>query len=481
MNSRLRLVTRLALGLAALALVVFAVVGTVLVTTMHSYLAQRLDEQLASTQKDQIGRLLARRGPPRAPYAWYSAVFQVRDGTAEPEPGGSLPSTVDPLTAVARDAGGGDVFRTVYIHGEGNFRVRACPVRPGEVLVSAAPQGDLDRTVRRLVFELGAAFVLALAVLVFVGRLVLRKGLRPLSDMAATARNITGHDLTRSADLPVRVSGSGGGVEVEELRTAFNRMLEHIDASLAARTSADERLRRFVADASHELRTPLTSIRGYAELFRYAAANEPAERDAHLARIRAETARMSVLVDDLLLLARLDSPDMETPLRLSGTDLAELAGQAAEAFRVAQPAHPLTVDIAEEPLPLRADPVRLRQVIDNLLTNAAAHTPPGTQVTLTARRADGAVELAITDTGPGIPPEHQTRVFDRFYRVDDSRTRANGGSGLGLAVVHLLVTAHGGTVTLESRPGRTVFTVRLPSDRAGQAGEGGLAEPGLEQ
>jgi two-component system OmpR family sensor kinase len=461
-NHRLRLGTRLALGLAALALVVFAVVGTVLVTTMHSFLAQRLDEQLTSTQIDQTARLRARGGSPRTPYAWYSAVFQVRDGTVEPVAGGSLPSEVDPLAAVARDVNGSEVLRTVYIEGEGNYRVRACPVNGGLVLVSAAPQGDLDRTVRRLVFELGAAFVLALAVLVFVGRLVLRKGLRPLSDMAATARNITGHDLTRSADLPVRVSGSGGGVEVDELRTAFNRMLEHIDLSLAARAVADERLRRFVADASHELRTPLTSIRGYADLFQYAAANEPAERDTHLARIRAETARMSVLVDDLLLLARLDSTDMETLLRLAGTDLAELAGQAAETFRVTHPDHPLTVDIADRPLRLLADPVRLRQVIDNLLTNAATHTPAGTAVTLTARRDDGSVELSVTDAGPGIPPDHQAQVFDRFYRVDDSRTRGQGGSGLGLAVVRLLVNAHGGTITLTSHPGHTVFTVRLP-------------------
>jgi two-component system, OmpR family, sensor kinase len=459
---RLRLGTRLALGLGALALVVFAVVGTVLVTMMRGYLAERLDEQLTNSQQDQTRRLLEYGAPPKQLYDWYTAVFKVDNGTAAPKPDvGVVPAHPEPLAEVARDATRTEVFRTVYLDGEGTYRVRACPLRDGEVLVSAASQGELDSTVRQLILVLGAGFILALAVLMFVGRLVLRKGLRPLSDMAATAQGITSHDLTRSADLPVRVSGSGGGVEVEELRTAFNRMLEHISRSLAARTAADERLRRFVADASHELRTPLTSIRGYADLFSYAAANEPAERDAHLARIRAETARMSVLVDDLLLLARLDSAEADPPLRLASTDLAELAGVAAEAFRAAHPEHPLEVDLTG-PVRLEADPVRLRQVLDNLLANVAAHTPPGTAATLTVRAAPGRAEVSVADSGPGIPPEHQERIFDRFYRVDDSRSRGHGGNGLGLAVARMLAAAHGGTIDLSSRPGRTVFTLHLP-------------------
>src|SRR5262249_40317174 len=162
-------------------------------------------------------------------------VYQVDNGAARPKDVGSLPEDAGPLADVARDAAGVEVFRTVYIHGQGAYRVRACPVQPGQVLLSAAPLVEMDDTARQLVVVLGGAFVLALAVLVFAGRLVLRNGLRPLSDMAATAHDITSHDLTRSADLPVRVSGRGGGAEVEELRTAFNRMLEHIDVSLAAR------------------------------------------------------------------------------------------------------------------------------------------------------------------------------------------------------------------------------------------------------
>lgn len=468
---RSRLGTRLALLLAVLALVVFAVVGTVLVTTMRDYLSKRLDEQLIVSQLDQVRKLhYPHPSPPRAPYEWYTAVFQVDNGGVRPTMAGpgSLPDNVDQLAGVAKDATRTEVLRTVNFAGEGSFRVRACPVDvgSGEVLVSAAPLRDLDSITQRLILVAGGAFVLALALLVFAGRMVLRKGLRPLSAMADTAHDITSRDLTKSAELPVRVSGAGGGVEVDELRTALNRMLEHIDASLAVRTAANERLRRFVADASHELRTPLTSIRGYADLFHYAAANEPAERDAHLAKIREETARMSVLVDDLLLLARLDSPDLEAPLRLERTDLAELGTAAAEAFRAANPGHPLTVATGSGPLWLRADPIRLRQVLDNLLANVAAHTPAGTSATLEVSASGGWAEMSVVDAGPGIPVLHQGQIFDRFYRVDDSRARSNGGSGLGLAVVQMLVVAHGGTIGVESEPGRTVFTVRLPGAEA---------------
>jgi two-component system OmpR family sensor kinase len=238
-------------------------------------------------------------------------------------------------------------------------------------------------------------------------------------------------------------------------------MLTHIDSSLATRTAANERLRRFIADASHELRTPLTSIRGYADLFRYAAANEPVDRDSHLGNIREETARMSVLVDDLLFLARLDATEMETPLRREELDVVRLASVAAQAFRAARPEHPLSVAFSSPSVIIRADPARLREILDNLLTNAATHTPDGAPVTLTLDLAETVV-IRVIDAGPGIAPEDQQRIFDRFYRVDNSRARGNGGTGLGLAVVRSLVHAHGGTVEVTSEHGRTIFIVRLP-------------------
>jgi two-component system OmpR family sensor kinase len=460
----MRLGTRLALALGALALAVFAVIGTVTATSIREYLARRLDEQMKQTQVHQsVDVKLYGDLRRQTTWHWFSGVFVVAGGEATPKSGTDLPGDVDTLAEVAKSVKGAEVFQTVHLRGDGDYRVRACPVQDDVVLVTAAPQDDLDTTVNRLVLVEVCAFLAALITLVAAGLVVLRRGLRPLSDMADTAHDITSHDLTDSAQLAVRAEGGGGGAEVEELRTAFNTMLAHIDSSLAARTEAERRLRRFVADASHELRTPLTSIRGYADLFRYAAASRPEEREAHLEKMRSEAARMSLLLDDLLLLARLDSAEVEAPLRLDDTDLVELAEEAADAFSAAHPDHPLTVRSGAERLELRADPMRLRQVLDNLLANVAVHTPPGTEVTLAVLRAPGEALVRVTDSGPGIPPEDQERIFDRFYRVDDSRTRERGGSGLGLAVVRSLVAAHGGTVELAGEPGCTTFTVRLPA------------------
>ncbi|MDT7845421.1 sensor histidine kinase [Streptomyces justiciae] len=466
---RMRLGTRLALGLGALALVVFGVVGTVLTTYMRDYLSNQLNEQLSIAQVAQ-SKSIAESGSlaGKKYWRWYYAVYDVKDGAAvlrTPEDPTDLPKDVDEFTAVAeaKTAANTDVTRTEHLAGAGEYRLRACEVEPGVILVSAAPMDDIDDTVGQLITVQVVAFGLALLALVLFGRKVLRRGLKPLSDMASTAHGIASHDLTESAArLPLRADRKGGGPEVEELRTAFNSMLEHIDRSLAVRSEAEQRLRRFVADASHELRTPLMSVRGYADLFQYAAANAPEERDKHLARLRAEAARMGVLLDDLLLLARLDAAEVETPLRPVDTDLVALVQDAADAFRAAHPDRPLTMADGPESVALRVDPHRIRQVLDNLLTNAAVHTPAGTPVCVTVSAGSGRARVEVTDSGPGIPPADRERVFDRFYRVDKARSRDRGGSGLGLAVARSLVRAHGGTVEVTSEPGRTVFTVSLP-------------------
>lgn len=205
----------------------------------------------------------------------------------------------------------------------------------------------------------------------------------------------------------------------------------------------------------------VVTVRGYADLFQYAAANEPAERDRHLARLRAEAARMGVLLDDLLLLARLDAAEAETALRCADTDLTELAREAADAFRAGHPGHPLAVGAEGGPVRLCLDPVRIRQVLDNLLTNAAVHTPPGTEVSLTVSGGADGARVRVAHAGPGVPDADRGRVFDRFYRVDKARSRDRGGSGLGLSVARALVEAHGGGLRLDREDGWTVFTVRL--------------------
>ncbi|MFD7709319.1 sensor histidine kinase [Streptomyces sp. NPDC059786] len=466
---RLRLGTRLALGLGALSLLVFAVVGTALTTYMRDYLRNQLDDQLVLAQVAQ-SKSIAEKGTLQGKkyYHWYYAVYDVSGREPElrsPEESGDLPEDIAPLTSLAAEQISDDTeaLRTVHLTGEGEYRLRACAVQPGVVLVSAAPTDDIDATVRRLIGVQVVAFALALAALVEFGRRMLRRGLNPLSDMAHTAHGIASHDLTESAArLPIRADERGGGPEVEELRTAFNTMLEHIDDSLAVRAEAEQRLRRFVADASHELRTPLMSVRGYADLFQYAAANAPEERDKHLARLRAEAARMGVLLDDLLLLARLDAAEVDAPIRPREADLVELAEDAAAAFRAGHPDRPLTVTPPPGPLLLRMDPQRIRQVLDNLLTNAAVHTPAGTPVSVQVVRERDTAVVRVEDAGPGIPPADREKVFDRFYRVDKARTRDRGGSGLGLSVARSLVTAHAGTITLTGEPGSTVFTVVLP-------------------
>jgi two-component system OmpR family sensor kinase len=435
---RLRLGTRLALGLGALALLVFGIVGTALTTYMRDYLSAQLNEQLRIGQVAQA-KSIADHGTigGKKYYRWYYAVYDVAGGTPRlrtPEDAADLPEDLTAFTELARAqiTAGAELTRTARLDGAGDYRLRACEVTPGVILVSAAPMDGMQDTVRRLVTVQAVVFGAALLLLVLVGRRVLRTGLRPLSAMARTAHGIASHNLADpEARLPLRADRTGGGPEVEELRTAFNTMLQHIDDSLAVRAEAEQRLRRFVADASHELRTPLMSVRGYADLFQYAAAHAPGERDRHLARLRAEAARMSVLLDDLLLLARLDAADAEPPLRMRETDLTAVVREAADAFRAAHPDHPLTVEELPGPLMLRLDPDRIRQVLDNLLTNAAVHTPPGTAVTVSVglEGPEGPEEPEEPEEPEGPEGSQGSECPERREAPDGARPAAGTNEG----------------------------------------------------
>ena len=293
-----------------------------------------------------------------------------------------------------------------------------------------------------------------LALLALVALVVLTRSLRPLRQIAATADAIVDGDLT------ARIPRAPKRSEIGRVATALNRMLAENEAAFAQRDATEERLRHFLADASHELRTPLTSIRGYAELFRRGAGDRPEDLAKVMRAIEDEAARMSRLVEDLLLLARLDDA---RPLERRSVVLDDLAERAIEAARAAEPGRLIQFEFAERPLVIEGDPARLRQVIDNLLANVRQHTPADAPAFVSLRLAGDEVVLTVEDTGHGIKAADRELVFGRFARPDAARGREQGGAGLGLAIVRSIVTAHGGAIGVRSaHPHGSIFEVRLP-------------------
>jgi two-component system OmpR family sensor kinase len=320
--------------------------------------------------------------------------------------------------------------------------------------VVAIPLTDVTQTLGRLLLVEILFSALALGGLALIAWWVVRRGLRPLEEMARTAGEIaSGHLTSRVAPADVRT-------EVGRLGIALNAMLGEIEAALADRTASEERLRRFLADASHELRTPLTSIRGYAEIFDLGASQRPADLEVSMRHIRDEAQRMGVLVDDLLLLARLDQ---ERPLRVEQVDLVRLMTSSISALRATAPGHPVILD-APPTAEVNCDPDRIRQVIDNLLANAVQFSPPGAPIVVRLTISDDVV-VEVADSGPGVASENVDRIFEPFHRADPSRARATGGAGLGLAIVAAITHAHGGTVGVgHNEGGGACFWIRLPPD-----------------
>ncbi|MFE6612349.1 sensor histidine kinase [Amycolatopsis sp. NPDC057786] len=351
---------------------------------------------------------------------------------------------------------------TLTLGGLGDYRVQAVSI-PGGVVVTGlplAPMRDTLTTVRWILFGVAAAGVAGAG---FLGAFAVRRTLRPLDRVAATAGRVSAMRLDRGqVALSVRVPeiDTDPRTEVGQVGAALNLMLGHIARALEARHASETRVRRFVADASHELRTPLAAIRGYAELAGRASALAPREVAHSMARIQSEAARMTTLVEDLLLLARLDEG---RPLEAGEVDLTRLAADAVGDAYVAGPEHRWELRLPPDPVLVRGDVQRLHQVLANLLSNARTHTPPGTRViTALTRSPSGDSVLTVTDDGPGIAPELLPSVFERFARGDSSRSRTAGGTGLGMAIASAIVVAHHGTIEVHSRPGRTEFAVRLP-------------------
>ncbi|WP_221891294.1 cell wall metabolism sensor histidine kinase WalK [Microbispora sp. KK1-11] len=468
---------RLVVGTLVLLVLACAAAGAASSLLLERFMVERLDQQLSVT----AGRFAAslvheerEHGYPRNPYgergdsrgqATGTLGAFVRDG----EVGVAVVGRADPvlsaadrkaLAAVPPDGLG----HTVELASGGLDDYRLMGVRDpdGDLLVTGLPLDDVRTTVRRLqIAEIGV-FAVVVLVTGIAGAVWVRLSLRPLDRVAATARRVARLPLADGeVALPEGVPDEDPRTEIGQVGEAFNRMLGHVGRALAHRHASEQRMRTFAADASHELRTPLAAVRAHVQLARRDEEAVPGAVRHALERIDAESARMGTLVDDLLLLTRLDAG---RPLAREEVDLTRLAIDATGDARAYGPDHRWRLDLPEEPVTVPGDPDRLHQVVANLLGNARAHTPSGTTVTVAlCVPGPDKVELTVTDDGPGIPGDLQAEIFERFVRADKARTRASGGSGLGLAIVRAVVAAHGGTVDVESRPGRTAFRVVLPA------------------
>ncbi|GII34477.1 sensor histidine kinase [Planotetraspora mira] len=355
---------------------------------------------------------------------------------------------------------------TVDLSALGDYRVIAIAGADGDVLINGLPLAGDNATVHRLQIIESVVFAAVMLGTGVAATIWVRLSLRPLQRVAGTARRVTELPLASGAvELPDPVPDDDARSEIGQVGAAFNRMLFHVGDALARRHASEQRMRTFAADASHELRTPLATVRAHVELARRNTGPMPPHVQHALERIDAESLRMGALVDDLLLLARLDEG---RPLARDEVDLSRVVIDATGDAHVSAPDHRWRLELPEEPVTVVGDADRLHQVVANLLGNARAHTPSGTTVTVTVTAdvatvsGSSAAELTIADDGPGIPDELQGEIFERFVRADKARSRASGGSGLGLAIVRAVVGAHNGTVDMDSRPGRTVFRVVLP-------------------
>ncbi|MFE7855614.1 sensor histidine kinase [Streptomyces sp. NPDC057403] len=467
---------RLTFGLVVLLAVSCAAVGVAAVIELDGFLVSRLDQQLAQAG-NRFPESLEHKGLPpddhdgdehgdtrRQTTGTFGArlVGDTVTNAAVVRPG----SVTDvPLsTADQRQLAGVPVdgrAHSVELSTLDSYRVKASQGIDGDVLITGLPLEPVEAAVHRLILVAAVVFGLALTVTGVAGALWVRWSLRPLSRVAATATRVSELPLASGeVALPPRAPESDPRSEVGQVAGAFNRMLGHVEDALTKRHASEERLRSFAADASHELRTPVASVRGHAELALLHPGPVPPKITRALERIAAESGRMGEMVDEMLLLARLDAG---RPLERHPVDLTMLVLDAVTDARAAGPGHRWSLDLPEEPVSVDGDAHRLQQVLANLLTNARVHTPAGTKVTVSLETEGRSVLLKVHDDGPGVPKDVQPTIFERFTRAEHRRRSdaPGGGAGLGLSIVAAVAEAHGGSVALESRPGATTFTVRL--------------------
>ena len=488
---------RLTIGVVALAALGLLVAGGATYAEQRSSLYDRIDQQVRNAIGDVSGDLdeegIRHRGPgavgrpgrgtssdrsrgdhrepgrPGSENLSTALYGQARDasgrvlGTVRPRlPSGDTAPAAPELPANIRP---GRAF-TVGSSGSGDLRYRviAEPAPGGGMTIAALPLSEVDATLSQLLLIEGLVFGAVLLALGFGAWWIVRIGLRPLDAIGVTAGAIAAGDLTQ------RVDQAEPRTEVGRLGLSLNAMLARLEEAFAERRASEERLRRFLADASHELRTPLASIRGYAELFRIGAAREGPDVEKAMTRIEDESARMGVLVEDLLALARLD--EVREQVR-EPVDLAQLAGDAVDDARAVAPEREISLQGCERDVVVDGDPGQLRQVLANLLRNALVHTPAGTPVEVSLRARDGDAVLAVRDHGPGLPTEDPSELFDRFWRGDGParpHERGRAGAGLGLAIVAGVVAAHGGRAAAADAEGggarfEVVLALRAPEAR----------------
>jgi two-component system OmpR family sensor kinase len=482
--------SRVVLVVVAMLAVLGTVIGAISVVALQGYLVNRLDGQLTSALiRGQHAADRINGGGPTSPQA--AGVVQTPG-----QPTGTL--------GAVRSASGGLLFPPVVLADQpsdnstnlplepkqvtinglalltvpsdqkphtvdlgetlGSYRIAAARLDNGDSVIIGLPLSDVNATVSQLTLVIALVTLAGLIFAFLIASFVVRLAMRPLARVASTAQQVAEMPLDRGdVALSVRVpeADTDPHTEVGTVGAALNRMLGHVASALTARQASEQKVRQFVADASHELRTPLASIRGYAELTRRAPHELPADVTRSLGRIESEATRMTSLVEDLLLLARLDEG---RELDRDPVDLSMLLIDALSDAHAAGPDHSWSIVLPEEPVEVIGDQPRLHQVVTNLLANARVHTPEGTKVVaeLAVDEAAGRAIISVKDDGPGIPEELRSTLFERFARGDSSRNRATGSTGLGLAIVSAVVEAHGGALSVESEPGNTVFSVSLP-------------------
>ena len=455
--------TRLVVIISVLVLIAFVVVGAVTVTATKARMIDRVDATLnEASGKGSHGSLSGGSEDSSYPTSKRSIAtlsFDSHGKLVHSDPSGFTDSP-DPLPNIASlgenglESHLGHPFTAKAVGSSDlTYRVLIQSGSDGDLQAVAAPLSDVTSTIRSLILVIVLTSLAVLAGVVVVVWFVVRHGLQPIDSMIDTA------GLIASGDLSQRVDYEESTNEVGKLGHALNQMLAKVESSFRAKEQSERKLRQFAADASHELRTPLTSIRGYAELFRSGAAADPKTLERVMLRIESESTRMGKLVDDLLLLARLDQG---RSLRHDPVDLVQIIENAVADARAVEPDRLITVESPDRVI-VSGDADRLKQVIDNLLSNARVHTERSASVRVKIDRVGEDAVVSVTDSGPGIDQKDLELIFDRFYRVDSARTRARGGTGLGLSIVASIVEAHGGHVSVESVAGQGArFGFTLP-------------------